>query len=129
MNIHTLANGATLLHLSLHGFKFSDGTECGGQIKELVDKFTLKKKFEVLREIKGMKVTKTSFVLDRQQEGELITLSSKVDIVLVSFQLLQAVYDTGLRIPNVVAFNSTPETARSAPDQKVVDVNNWSGIG
>ena len=129
MNIHTLANGATLLHLSLHSFKFSDGTETGGQDKELVEKFTLKKKFEVLRDIKGMKVTKTSFVLDRQQENELITLSSKVDIVLVSFQLLQAVYDTGLRIPNVVAFNSTPETARSAPDQKVVDVNNWSGIG
>ena len=125
---HTLANGATIVHLSLHSFKFSDGTESPGQNKELVDKFTLKKKFEVLREIKGMKVTKTSFVLDEQQKDEMTKLAQSVDIVLVSFQLLQALNDSGLKLPNVVAFNSTPETARLQPDQKVVDVNNWSGV-
>ena len=83
--------------------------------------------FEVVREIKGMKVTRTSFVLEQGQLDEIAAIAATADLVLVSFQLLQALHDGGLRLPNVVAFNSTPETARSAPDQKVVDVNNWSG--
>ena len=128
MKTHTLANNASLVHLSLHSFKFSDGTETTGQDRELVDKFTLKKKFEILREIKGMKVTKTSFVLDEQQKQEMTKLAQSVDVILVSFQLLQALHDSGLKLPNVVAFNATPETSRLQPDQKVVDVNNWSGL-
>ena len=128
MITHKLANGATLVHLSPHSFKFSDGTEIGGQDKEVVDLFTLKKKFEILREIKGMKVTKTTFVLDQAQQDEITKISSSADLVLVSFQMLQALHDSGLKLPNIVAFNSTPETARSAPDQKVVDINNWSGL-
>ena len=128
MITHSLANGSTLVHLSLHPFKFSDGTECPGQSKELVDKFTLKKKFEVIHKINGMNITKTSFVLDEEQKNQMTNLANSVDIVLVSFQLLQALHDCDLKLPNVVAFNATPETTRLQPDQKVVDINNWSGL-
>lgn len=38
MNIHQLNNGATVLCTSMHGFKFSDGTECEGN-KRLADFF------------------------------------------------------------------------------------------
>jgi hypothetical protein len=128
MKIHTLANGAKLVHLSKHKFKFSDGTEAEGQVGELVDKFTLSKEFKVLRQIHGMNVTRTKMVLSKDQVNSLAQIADSVDILLVSFQLLQAICDSGYHIGNVVAFNSTPETARSAPDEKIVDINNWSGL-
>jgi len=128
MKVHTLANGSTLVHLSQHKFQFSDGTVAEPQDAELVGKFTLKKEFKVLREIKGMKVTRTFFVVDKQQMDQLADIANSVDIVLVSFQMLQAIHDSGFHLNNVVAFNSTKETARSAPEEKVVDIDNWSGL-
>ena len=126
--IHTLKHGATLIHLSLHQFQFSDGTTAPPQHKELVDQFTLSKNFRVLREVKGMKITKTAMELNHDQWNALQTLSQESDLVLVSFQLLQALADYGKSIPNVVAFNSTKETSRNAPNEKIVDIDNWSAI-
>jgi hypothetical protein len=126
--VHTLKNGATIIHLSLHQFQFSDGTVAPPQHKEFVDQFTLSKTFRVLREIAGMKVTKTAMEMNDDQWNSLQTLSQKADLVLVSFQLLQALSDFGKPLPNVVAFNATKETSRSAPDQKIVDIDNWSAI-
>lgn len=134
---HTLANGATVVTFSPHAFKFSDGTEAQPQTKEFCDFFTLKKNFKVIRENKGMKFTKTSFDLSEEQYEKLQSLSN-YDMLLMPFQLLQAVHEfksyRAMPTPhmsiihNAVAFNATPETARSAPQDKVVDINNWSVI-
>lgn len=132
MQVHTLKNGSTVVSLSPHGFKFSDGTESGPQDRSFVDQFTLAKEFSVLREVGGMKLTRTRFVVSKEQKNLLKQVAEGATLVLVPFQFLQALQDsleTGESFPNVVAFNATKETARSAPDQKVVDVDNWSVLG
>jgi len=55
-------------------------------------------------------------------------LSVMADIVIIPFPVLTAIREQGIRLefPNCVAFNATPETMRSAPDEKVVDISNWS---
>ena len=130
-NVHTLLSGATVVSLSPHGFKFSDGTESVPQRRDFCEQFNLQKKFDVVRNVKGMSLTKTSFVVSSEQYDLLEEVSRKVDIVLVPFQFLQALHDTfgiGSAIDNVVSFNSTKETSRSSPTEKVVDINNWSVI-
>lgn len=132
MNTHTLANGSTIVTLSPHGFKFSDGTEAAPQNKDFCDQFTLTKEFKVVRTVNGMALTRTRFVLSQEQKDALRKVADGVSLVLVPFQFLQALNDSlegSERFENVVAFNATRETARSAPDQKVVDVNNWSVLG
>jgi hypothetical protein len=128
-NIHTLANGATVVTFSPHAFKFSDGTECAPQLKEFCDFFTLQKNFEIIRSVKGMKFTKTSFNLSQEQFDKIHSLDS-FDILLMPFQLLQAVHEFSQQhlraIVNAAAFNATKETSRSSPQDKVVDINNWS---
>ena len=129
MKIHTLANGSKLVHLSKHKFRFSDGTEAEPQDSALVDEFTLKKDFQVVKQINGMNLTRTKMVLTLEQATKLYQIACKVDILLLPFQLLQASSDFGFyHCNNMVAFNSTPETARSSPDEKIVDINNWSVI-
>ena len=130
-NVHVLANGGTVITTSAHGFKFSDGTSCGPQDVQFVSQFTLKKSYKVSRQIKGMNLTCSKFVVSEEQYNLLQDIASKADIVLVSFQLLQALHDTfgaNAAFGNVVCFNATPETSRSAPNDKIVDVNNWSVI-
>jgi hypothetical protein len=128
-NTHTLSNGATIVTFSPHGFKFSDGTESAPQLKEFCDFFTLQKKFEVIRSTKGMKFTKTSFNLSQEQFDAIESLD-KFDILLMPFQLLQAVHEFSQQhlraVVNAAAFNATKETCRSSPQDKVVDINNWS---
>lgn len=128
MKIHTLKNGATVVSLSLHGFKFSDGTECEGQDKKLVDQFTLERKFDTALTIKGMKVNRTSMVLSLDQMLDLKLLAKDIDIVIIPFPMLTALREMGVRdmFENCVAFNATQETQRLPPDQKVVDIDNWS---
>jgi hypothetical protein len=131
MRVHKLLNGASLVSLSPHGFRFSDGTESDGQDRAFVDQFTLTKEFSVVREVGGMKLTRTRFVVCKEQKTLLAQVANEVTLVLVPFQFLQALQEsleTGESFANVVAFNATKETTRSAPDQKVVDVNNWSVI-
>jgi hypothetical protein len=128
MRIHTLANGATLCSISLHGFKFSDGTESESQEKELVDFFTLKRDYRKVGEIHGMPLNEVRMVLDEHQLEALRQIAKTVDIVLVPFPVLTSLREQSVReqFPNVVAYNATTETQRSAPQDKVVDVNNWS---
>lgn len=133
-NTHTLANGATIVTFSPHGFKFNDGTESSPQQKEFCNFFTLKKEFKVVGEIKGMKLTSTDFVLSTEQLDLLESVSTTADLLLVPFQMLEAYrkncerYPDHKKIKNIVSFNSTPETARSSPQDKIVDINNWSVI-
>ena len=127
-NLHVLSNGATVVTTSPHSFKFSDGTEAPPQNEEFCKYFTLQKNFQVLREVQGMKITKTSFVLSKPQIDCLNIVSYNCSIVLVPFPVLQTLKEGNHFYSNVVAFNSTPDTSRSPIDQKVVDINNWSGV-
>jgi|APGre2960657423_1045063.scaffolds.fasta_scaffold130481_2 hypothetical protein len=129
MFIHVLANGARLMSLSpSHGFRFSDGTECGPQQREFCDLFTLRRDQTLVGDIKGMSLYKVSMVLSELAQARLKALCEQVDIVLVPFPMLTALREQNIRehYPNAVAFNATPETSRSAPGEKVVDINNWS---
>ena len=128
MEIHRLVNGATLCSLSAHGFKFSDGSESGPQDQTLVETFTLKRNFSKKAKIKGMEVNEMRMELSTDQLTKLKEIASDVDVVVVPFPVLTSLREQGVRdqYPNVVAFNATRETQRSAPQDKIVDVNNWS---
>lgn len=131
MNIHTLASGATLITLSPgHSFQFSDGTSCPGQDKSVCDKFTLRREGRQVKVIHGHRVNETQFLFSFEQLEELAAIAKQADLVLVAFPVLTALREMGLRnddrFRNVVAMNATPETQRSAPADKVVDVDNWS---
>ena len=132
VKIHTLRNGATILPLSPgHGFKFSDGTECGPQVPALCSMLTLDRQVKHVKTIKGMPVNKIAMTLRQDQIAMLRALSAMADLVMVPFPVLTAIRedeDQNLRqeLHNIVAFNATEGTQRSAPAEKVVDINNWS---
>lgn len=126
--IHTLRSGARVISLSAHGFKFSDGTESDAQLPEVVAAFTLQREYESRGEIAGMAVNQMSMILTAEQLTELKSLAEKADLVILPFPALTALREQGVReqFPNCVAFNATPETQRAAPQDKIVDINNWS---
>jgi len=128
MKTHKLTNGAAVLSISGHGFRFSDGTESEAQEMSIVDFFTLRRQNRKVGEIKGMPLNEVRMALAKNQQDELKRLSELVDIVIVPFPVLAAMREQGIRdeFPNCVAFNATPETQRSAPQDKVVDITNWS---
>ena len=127
MNIHTMNNGATILSTSPHGFKFSDGTECLGN-PELATLLTLERQNKEVTTIKGMRVNQVQMILSPKQVHLLAELAAMVDIVIIPFPVLTALREQELRdrLPNCLAFNATAETQRSAPQDKVVDIGNWS---
>jgi hypothetical protein len=127
-SIHTLANGATIASLSPHGFKFSDGTESLAQGKAFCDLFTLARCNKRVGEIKGMTINSVQMLLSQHQLDCLSELCGLVSLVLVPFPVLTALREQQVRdrYPNVVAFNATVETQRAAPQDKIVDINNWS---
>ena len=128
MNVHLLVNGASVVSLSPHGFKFSDGSESLSQDQNLVKTFTLKRELREVGQIRGMVLNEVRMVLSDEQLTLLAEIAKQVDLVLVPFPLLTALREQSVRdqFPNVVAFNATTETQRAAPQDKVVDVNNWS---
>jgi hypothetical protein len=126
---HTLANGARVLSASPgHGFKFSDGTECGPQVKEVADALNCERKTTFRCKLHDMDVNQTQMVLSEAQLQTLGQLCEQADIVIIPFPVLTALRDQGVRdnYPNALAFNSTLETQRAAPADKIVDLNNWS---
>ena len=128
MKKHVLASGLVVGITSAHDFRFSDGTFCPvGATKEFVGSLTTTRDFRVVKET-PFRATRSTQSLNSDQLGILEKVSGEVDIVLVSFMLLSSLYSMGARdrFPKVVAFNATTETARSAPADKVVDVNNWA---
>jgi len=129
MVIHTLASGATILVTSPgHGFRFNDGTVASAQDKAVCDRLTLKRELRPVGSIKGMALNEVRMLLSDEQLSFLAELCQKADLVLVPFPVLSAMREQGVRdqFPNAVAFNATAETQRSAPADKVVDINNWS---
>lgn len=126
-NTHTLANGATIVMTSPHGCKFSDGSEAAGN-PELAKVLTLVKTGVKRGEVRGMALNQVVWTISDQQYRLLTELSTVADLVLVPFPFLSALRESGRRdnFPNVVAANATRETERSAPNDKVWDINNWS---
>jgi hypothetical protein len=129
IKIHTLSNDAKVIMVSPgHGFKFSDGTQCDPQDAELCSKLTLKRELKEVKRVKGMALNETKMILSQDQINFLKELSKLVDLVIIPFPVLSAIREQNIRdeFPNCVAFNATQETMRLAPDEKVVDINNWS---
>ena len=129
MKIHMLASGATVISLSPgHGFRFSDGTMAEAQDKEVCDTFTLQRKLTRVGEIKGMALNQVQMLVSEDQQAKLREIAAQADLIILPFPVLSALREQGVReqFPNCVAFNATPETQRSAPADKVLDVNNWS---
>lgn len=129
MKIHTLASGATVISTSPgHGFRFSDGTQAEPQDKAVCDRLTLERKLTRVGEIKGMAINQVQMLLSDEQLGFLREIAGQADLVVVPFPVVSALREQGVRdqVPNVVAFNATPDTQRSAPADKVVDIDNWS---
>ena len=127
-NLHTLKNGATVIGLSAHGFRFSDGTESKPAPEHLVEALTLAREFLLVKHIKGMQVNRGTLVLSYDQCSLLDEVCAMADIVILPFPVLAAMRDAGIRdrFPNAVSFNATTETRRSPPSEKVIDVDNWS---
>lgn len=129
MNIHKFSSGATIIITSPgHGFKFSDGTEAVPQTKEVCDRLTLRRVQTPAGTVKGMALNRVQMLLSDEQLLFLDELIQQADLVLVPFPVLAALREQGVRdeFPTVVAFNATQETQRAAPNEKVVDINNWS---
>ena len=127
LKTHTLKNGATVLSLSPgHGFRFSDGTECEGQDKALCDRFALQRDETELGDIRGMPVRRIQFKLSDVQKEELAELSTKADIIIVPAMMLDSLRSWASAPLNIVAMNATHQTQRSSPEEKIVDIMNWS---
>ena len=129
MNIHTLENGTTILVTSPgHGFKFSDNTVAQAQEKEVCDKLTCERVSGTVRVLNGMNLNETRMVLSDESLQFLKEIAAMADLILVPFMVLNALREQGMRgnYPNVVAFNATTETQRSAPADKIIDIGNWS---
>lgn len=118
--------------LSPHPFKLSNGDTLPAQSKEVVDFFTLnrnKTSVYVHRIAQlGMQVNAISMLLTEEQHVALSELGMKADVVIIPFPMLTALREQGIRHlhQNCVAFNATQETQRSAPNDKIVDLMNWS---
>ena len=133
--IHTTdINGkqVKIASLSPHPFKLSNGDVLPAQSKEVVDFFTLTRKktsvyVERITKL-GMQVNSIEMPLTEEQHIALSKLGTKVDILIIPFPMLTALREQGIRHlhQNCVAFNATEETQRSAPNEKVVDLMNWS---
>lgn len=126
--VHALKSGATVLSLSAHPFQFSDGTVSEKQEQCLVEAFTLRRVFKKVGMVKGMTVNEMKMILTQDQLNLLGDLCKTVDLVILPFPVLTALREQGERekFPNAVSFNATVETQRSAPNEKVIDINNWS---
>ena len=133
--IHTTEiNGkqVKITSLSPHPFKLSNGDVLPAQSKEVVDFFTLTRKTTSVYVHRiaqlGMEVNTITMALTEGQGAALEKLALNADIVIIPFPMLTALREQGIRhlYQNCVAFNATQETQRSAPNDKVVDLMNWS---
>ena len=129
--VHILKDGRKIAITSKHSFKFSDGTEF--RLPEdfpldFVDALTVQREFRNIPEALPNKASESVQKLSDSSLKILRELKLKVDIVLVSFMIISALKEMGIRdnFSAVLAMNSTPETAREVPEKKVVDIDNWA---
>ncbi len=136
--VHKLANGETVAITSKHGYTFSDGTSCQKEMDAAVvsnsisfdylNKIVVKRSFLPAPLALPRKATTSINELTRDSLLYLEELSKHVDVILVSFMVVDALKQMGIRehYPKVLAFNSTPETARvNSVSEKIVDLDNW----
>ena len=129
--VHTLKDGRKIAITSKHSFKFSDGTEF--RLPEdfpmdFLDALTVQREFWEVPEALPNKATESVQWLTEESLKILRKLKLKVDIVLVSYMIISALKEMGIRddFSAVLAMNSTPETAREVPEKKIVDIENWA---
>lgn len=129
---HKLENGLVVVVTSKHGFAFSDGSKFEGIPEDFPQEFLkalmVSRKFKVVQEV-PFRATESTQELSVEVLSLLKELSENADIVLVSFMVISAMKEIGIRseFPKVVAFNATPESSRVADvSQKVVDCDNWA---
>lgn len=129
MKDHRLKNGATILTTSRHAFKFSDGTESVPQDDDVVTMLTLARTQRFVRITQtGMALNEVRMTLSTEQLHWLSCVACRYELVLIPLPVLLALREQGVRddYPNCVAFNATTETQRASPQDKIVDINNWS---
>lgn len=128
--VHTLADGKVIVITSNHGYKFSDGTEyvpvkvMGKEF--IVPNIPISEEFERIELPCGAMASRKSLFLDDDSLNILDALENdaSVDLILGSFQLVEAGRNCGFK--KLVGYNSTPETRRNRPNEKIVDVQNWA---
>ncbi len=136
---HVLASGIEVIPTSFHGCRFSDGTnfeptpEEIEQIKADWPADSVRRDFvrvtDPLPGIGASRSTQTpsSDIIARLEKAQADNPNA---VILVSFMLASALTEAGLRdkFPRVLAANATKETSRSAPQDKIWDIQNFSAI-
>jgi len=125
--VHILKNNERVVITSSHGYKFSDGSIAEkGAPKEAAKLIEANRTFSQVRE----RVFESKQSLTPESLKILAELNKRGNWVLVSFFVRSALHSMGLRddprFSNVMAFNSTVETKRSKPNEKIVDINKWA---
>lgn len=129
---HILKDGRKVILTSKHGYRFSDGTEIKGVPEgfplDFLDALPVKREFREVSAALPNRATESRQSLPKEALEILSKLSGEADIVLVSFMVVSAMKEMGIRnlYPKVLAFNATPETSRSSPQEKVIDIANWA---
>lgn len=136
---HKLVSGVEIIPTSFHGCRFSDGTEFAPtpedieQIKADWPADSVRRDFvRVPDPLPGIGASRSS----QSPSSDIIARLEKAQdenpnaIILVSFMLASALTEAGLRdkFPRVLAANATKETSRSAPQDKIWDIQNFSAI-
>jgi hypothetical protein len=131
-----LKNGQVIFPTSGHGSRFSDGTVFEPSPEEIA---TIKNDWGFMQ----VKPTFSPIALDLNvgvnSRGNFLAeevLHKMKDIqrenptvlFLVPFMLISALKEMGIRneFPHFLSTNATPETVRSAPQEKIWDVDNFS---
>jgi hypothetical protein len=114
--------------LSPHGFRLSNGDEVPGQVKEFVDAVRVDMESTPVDSKLPVSVSRQTLSINSDGLAVLEFMQHNFDITIVPFMVISALDQMGVRdkYPNVLAYNATPETRRSAPADKVVDLDNWS---
>lgn len=76
----------------------------------------------------GINLAVQSLSISEEGLNLLQEITSGCHLVVAPFMVISSLREMGIRdsFPNLVAYNATPETRRSAPQEKIVDINNWS---
>ena len=133
----TLSNGVQVIPTSAHGCRFNDGTvfvPTEEQIEEIKKDFsclTVQRDFATKElPIKGVyaSISWSMMTEDGLNKLRQIQNENPNSIILVSFMVVDALCTMGIKnqFPLVLSTNATLETQRSAPQDKVWDIENFS---